>query len=169
MFSVYYVCSHPTLSVLIFKVWASVTCSVNVSAHYFREWVEISFVGLTGALIWLRKASQSGKNCVRSREDTVLHRSVLIIESLVRFDWSALGPYLYKTQLLQVVSFLRSGHNYYFEVVPIVSSINHQERIEPAKPAREHVTCINSKIQTWRCMLKLVTSIYGVYGGNPSG
>ena len=71
---------------------------------------------------------------------------------------------MYKTQLLQVVSFLRSGHN---EVVPIVSSINHQERIEPAKLAREHVTCINSKIQTWQCMLKLVTSIYGVYGGNP--
>ena len=44
-----------------------------------------------------------------------------------------------------------------------------QERIEPAKPAkpaREHVTCINSKILTWWCMLKLVTSIYGVYGGN---
>ena len=104
MFPVYYVCSHPTLSVLIFKVWASVTCSVNVSAHYFREQVEISFVGLTGALVWLRKASQSGKNCVRSREDTVLHRSVLITASLVLFDWSALGVYLYKTQLLQVVS-----------------------------------------------------------------
>ena len=39
-----------------------------------------------------------------------------------------------------------------------------QEHIEPEKPAREHVTCINSKIQTWRRMLKLVTFIYGVYG-----
>ena len=85
MFSVYYVRSHPTSSVLIFKVWASVTCSVNVSAHYFREQVEISFVGLTGALVWLRKASQSGKNCVRSREDTVLHRSILIIDSFVAY------------------------------------------------------------------------------------
>ena len=42
-----------------------------------------------------------------------------------------------------------------------------QEHIEPTKPVREHVTCINSKIQTWRCMPKLVTSIYGVYGDNP--
>ena len=62
MFSVYYVRSHPTSSVLILKVWASVTCSVNVSAHYFGERVEISFVGLAGALLRLRKASQSGES-----------------------------------------------------------------------------------------------------------
>ena len=61
IFSVYYVRSHPTSSVLILKVWALVTCSVNVSTHYFREWVEISHVGLAGALLLLRKAFQSGK------------------------------------------------------------------------------------------------------------
>ena len=67
MFSVYYVSSHPTLSVIILKVWASVMCSVNVSAHYFRERVEILFVGLAGALQLLRKASQSGEACMRAR------------------------------------------------------------------------------------------------------
>ena len=54
-------------SVLILKVWASITCSINVSAHYFCEWVEISFVGLAGVLLRLRKASQRGETCVRAR------------------------------------------------------------------------------------------------------
>ena len=66
-FSVYYVRLHPTSSVQILKVWASVTCSINVSAHYFRKRVEISFVGLAGALPQLSKASQSGETCVRAR------------------------------------------------------------------------------------------------------
>ena len=44
----------------------------------------------------------------------VLHRSMLITDSLVRFNWSALGPYCtYMTQLLQVVGFLRPGHILY--------------------------------------------------------
>ena len=96
MLSVYYVRLHPMSSVLIRKVWTSVTCSVNVSAHYFRERVEISFVDLAGALLWLRKASQHGETCMRAKCDTVLHRSVLITESLVHFNWSALGPYCTK-------------------------------------------------------------------------
>ena len=67
MFSVYYVSSHPMLSVIILKVWASVMCSINVSAHYFRERAEILFVGLAGVLLQLRKASQCGETCVRAR------------------------------------------------------------------------------------------------------
>ena len=82
MFSVYYVCSQSTSSVLMLMVWASVTCSVNVSTHYFRERVEISFVGLAGVLLRLKKALQSGETCVRARKDTVLHCSVLVTESL---------------------------------------------------------------------------------------
>ena len=61
MFSVH---SQSASSVVILKVWASVTCSVNVSTHYFCERVEISFVGLVGALLRLRKALQSGETCV---------------------------------------------------------------------------------------------------------
>ena len=33
---------------------------------------------------------------MRARQDTVLHRSILVTESLVRFDWSALGLYCTK-------------------------------------------------------------------------
>ena len=41
-----------------------------------------------------------------------------------------------------------------------------QERIEPAKLASEHVTCINSKIQTWRCAKISNIHIWRLWG-NP--
>ena len=51
VFSVYYVYtfvhSHPTSSILI-RYGPQTTHSVNVSAHYFSEWVERSFIGLAG-------------------------------------------------------------------------------------------------------------------------
>ena len=62
MFSVYYVRSHPTSSILILKVWASVACSVNVSAHYFRELVEILLVGSAEALLWVQESFAEWQN-----------------------------------------------------------------------------------------------------------
>ena len=82
MFSVYHIRSQSMSSLLILKVWASVTCSVNVSAHYFRERVEISFVGLARALLRLRKASQSGETCVRARY--VTYHTTYIVACLLR-------------------------------------------------------------------------------------
>ena len=62
MLSVYYVLSHPKSSVLILKGWASVTYSVNVSTHYFRERVEISFVGLVGSAATSQKSFAEWRN-----------------------------------------------------------------------------------------------------------
>ena len=90
------------------KVWALVMYSVNVSAHYFRERVEISCVGLAGALLRLRNALQSGETNVRTRYDTILHCSVLIAESLDRFNWSALGPKCASGWFSQTRSHIRS-------------------------------------------------------------
>ncbi len=45
-----------------------------------------------------------------------------------------------------------------------------QERIESAKPAREHVTSINGKIQTWRMLTIILLYIATTkYGGVPCG
>ena len=67
------------------------------------------FVGLAGALLWLRKALQSGKTCVKAWYDIVLHRSMLIL-SLLQLEHLLIS---YKMPLLQVVGFHRSGRILY--------------------------------------------------------
>ena len=90
---------------LVLNVWASVTCSINVSAYYFHERVERSFVGLVGVLLRLRKASESGETCVRAKVKyhTTLYRAYYGILSLLQLEH--FRPILYKKLLFQMVGF----------------------------------------------------------------
>ena len=62
------ICFPYTMSILhhLFYYGLHYMCSINVSAHYYRERGERSFVGLAGVALRPGEASQSGETCVRA-------------------------------------------------------------------------------------------------------